>query len=122
MDDPYQAPQSEIVPPGDRRGAGALKAAVRQWEKLRIAYNVCLIIVALLASFPVISSIGVVPYGIFFVLYLIAANVCYCLGPLGEVYISVFTPVPMRRLRLPIFIAGTVGSLLLTLVIGLQSW
>ena len=85
-EDPYQPPNSD----GDTRllSKHSLVEVVRAWEKLRIAYNLILLlpglgIAALWMSRQQLPMVFVI---VQVVLVAIAANLAFLLGPAAEVY------------------------------------
>lgn len=120
MENPYTSPQADprrdptpLPPDADRLvNLGQIALA---WEKLRLWYNAVLAIVALLAVVSVDASLLVEPRAMeSMILAALAANACFCVGPLLEGYITWFVrPVPW--LRRWIFGIGTLGAVGLTL-------
>ncbi len=95
-----------------------LKSTIREWEKLRIAYNVIIGTFGLWLSWGLQDSMGGLPEYVFLVLlYGVSANVFFSLGPLTELYVKVMTPLKPDRLRLPVFAVGTLFSAVVTAIV-----
>ena len=101
--------------------------SVHKWEKLRIIYNIVMLIVGIpiavviyrtLQGLPptfhdslkiVFDVVGIIMASIVFGLF---ANLFYCLGPLVDIYYYVFIKKRMSKLfRYGLFIAGLLLSL-----------
>ncbi len=123
MDNPYSAPQSAAAP-DDGHGGHLHREQLAQigevfvaWEWLRIWYNVvlaCVALVAILLIEPsllldvmILEQLAVAAIG---------ANACFLAGPLLEGYVTWWWR-PARWLRMPVFILGTLGACLLTLIV-----
>jgi len=109
------------------------KAIAWRWEKLRLFFNLAvgvsgipaLILAGLGGLHPVVIAFDTVAYGI-------AANVCYLFGPITEMYLNWLADVGQDRflprlivqlirsrlLTTLIWLAGTLGSMLLSLLIA----
>jgi len=130
-DNPFAAPQVSDVVASEVPAAESWKAIARRWELLRIAYNVLLAIMGLIAILPhaeVLLSVEGVG-GI--VVYAIGANVFYSLGPLAEMYLNwlldgighrlpagIVAPLRSPLVTYLLFAGGLLFSLILTLVGG----
>lgn len=123
MENPYTSPQSGPGPtqlevgstdPTVVRLARIGEVAVA-WEKLRLWYNIVLAAVALIAILNINASLLVDPRAMeAMLLAALAANACYCAGPLGEGYVTwFFGPVPW--LRGVVFVMGSMGAIGLTM-------
>lgn len=84
-----------------------LRYISKQWEGLRIVYNVILLIEGLLLPSPCIGFLGIFIFGLF-------ANICYCLGPFTEFYLLAFG-FQFGNLRYALFTVGLLFSMLVTL-------
>ena len=118
-EDPYRSPSSspEIDSPAER-DPSAPRRIVRNWEKLRIYYNIIVLFTglsgaALLGSLRELVTLApaVVGYGIM-------ANLCFFAGPLAELYLTAihFTD-DFRTGRLILFSAGVFISVVFTLIL-----
>ncbi len=99
------------------------------WEKLRIPYNIALVLPVLAGVFvaygpgmeifrPVTVDKGLV-FSV--VLYAIAANVFYFAGPVVETYVArLARKTYMLELRLCLFVAGTIASMSLEMLCALR--
>ena len=95
-----------------------LKIPIREWERLRIAYNVIIGVFGLWLSWDIRDEMGGIPpylFGAF--LYGLVANTFFSLGPLAELYVKILTPASPDKLRLPLFAAGTLFSALITALV-----
>ena len=116
--DVYKAPASnETV--GD---VSTCRDITLGWEKRRIRYNLILlplgIFVLILWSYQDTSQLlFLIPGSI---LFGIGANLCYLLGPLGELYLKAFFPKLNPRPFL--YWAGVILSALVILGCGLLGW
>src|ERR1700749_2035428 len=87
-ENPFQSPIAAPVDAG--LSVDELRSVMRRWERLRIVYNllVGLVGIAVLLMMPTqilaANLIKILP-GV--VMYGLAANVCYFLGPAGEWYL-----------------------------------
>jgi hypothetical protein len=107
-----------------------LKKAWLTWERLRIAYNLVLLVEGLTCLF-FLWQLGkcadhacpallggwtvVIPFGV-------AANVFYCLGPLAETYVCVLLGHRLGRARYSLFAAGLLFSMCVTLAPAMRLW
>jgi hypothetical protein len=101
--------------------------SVYKWEKLRILYNIVMLIVGIPIAVLIYRTLqglpptfhdslkivfdvgGIIKASIIFSLF---ANLFYCLGPLVDIYYYVFIKKQMSRLfRYGLFIAGLLLSL-----------
>ncbi len=110
---PYAPPLAEISHSGD--DSGALRELVLAWEKLRLRYNVILILPGLGVLWLWSAKMGV-PIAVLLVLAVmvgIGANVCFFLAPLAELYLRALFRNGRaigKRGRLLIFAAGLLVS------------
>jgi hypothetical protein len=113
-DNPYTAPSAALVASTTDHEASEFRLFLR-WEKLRLLYNGILLTVTLLAlvaspipriwtAYPLISL----------VVLCLAANVCYCLGPVINGYAYWFG-LRNRLVTIFLFSAGTLFSVVLAL-------
>jgi hypothetical protein len=107
---PYAPPASATPPPDN----AAPRRIVGGWERRRLLYNVILL-------FPGIWILALLLWqGLHFFLLVFmalsvaaAANACFCLGPLAELYAAAIThSSELPRLRRLLFWAGTALSLI----------
>lgn len=97
-----------------------LKVTILEWEKLRIAFNVTIGVFGLWLSLSIRDQMGGIPtYAVGALLYGTAANIAFSLGPLTELYFQILTARSLEKLRLPLYIAGTLFSALVTAVVYL---
>lgn len=73
------------------------KVILLRWEKLRIAYNLILLIEALLLLWEYFA-VAIANWR-FIVLFAFAANVCYCAGPLIEICLWTLLGSPIDQTR-----------------------
>jgi len=111
-----------------------VRAVFLRWEKLRILYNlivgavgVAALVFCVLASTDLlarpidIDTSVVVRLIVGALFYGVAANVCYCLGPMLESYVR-WLGLRVTYVTQALFITGTVLSVLLTALIGFMMW
>lgn len=87
-DDPY-APPAESGGAGEAvTGKAALREIVLSWEKLRLAYNLALLVPGIVILVILIRRQGMpVGFGVAGALAIaVAANLAFMLGPLAELY------------------------------------
>jgi hypothetical protein len=129
---PYQSPQTVNAEPPSPGTASEVnwKSVLKRWEILRIPYNLVVGLAGLLALALMGSSPGAIGGAI---IYGLGANVMYLLGPITELYMNWFVDVwegrfvprwlarfvRSRYVTALLFIAGTLFSVAVTLVIGL---
>lgn len=133
QENPYQSPQA-VAAEFERQSPAVVdwKSILKHWEILRIPYNLLVGLAGLFVLTTVPSSL--LPEAVLeAVVYGLAANVLYLLGPAVELYLNWLVDAWEHRLvprwianfvRSPyllalLFIAGSLFSLALTLVIGL---
>jgi hypothetical protein len=122
MENPYTSPQSDPRPtpvddgladPAVLRLARIGEVAVA-WEKLRLWYNLVLSVVALISISLWDARLLTEPRALeMMILAALAANACFCAGPLLEGYTTWFFR-PVAWLRMSIFGIGTMGAVVLT--------
>ena len=94
---------------------GQFKQVVIAWEKLRLLYNVIMLLVGVIALFVFVnyyreSSTKVLLQVITFAIF---TNLCFFAGPLCELYLRAFRDITnAQSLRWILFILGTVISLI----------
>jgi hypothetical protein len=102
------------------------KQAWLAWEKLRIVYNLVLLIVGLPCLWLLMLLANFVGQGDYYafgffsngtVLFGVAANAFYCLGPLADVCVYSFVDIRMGRARYFLFAAGLLLSMGLELAL-----
>jgi hypothetical protein len=134
---PYAVSASVSDVAAERVRAEPWKAIALRWEKLRLIYNLAvgsagvlaMLMMAPLTGFDVLGMIGgAICYGL-------GANVCYLFGPITEMYLNWLTDlgeekfIPRflarwirgRYLTLVMWLIGTIGSVMMTLLIGLMA-
>ena len=128
---PYSSPASDVAPEPIR--PESWKAIAWRWEKLRVFYNLAVGV----SGIPALVVGVMTNHSIFFMAggtlcYAVGANVCYLLGPIGEMYLNWLVDIGERRfvpefaVRLirgryvtaAIWLGGTLGSMALTLLIA----
>ena len=105
-----------------------LRAALLSWEKLRIAYNVILLVEGLigLAFLRLLEKysghVCAALFGVWgmIIVFGIVANMLYCLGPAAEVCAAVIFGRRIRRARYLLFAAGLVFSMGLILALAMR--
>jgi len=122
-----------LFPEGDlegERGCGpAMRELVRWWELRRLAYDVVLLLVGLPLTWALVRFAGekAAPGEILLAgaTFFAAANACYFLGPLAELYAGALRQAKLgREVRLLLFVTGTAFSVLViggTFLLGLLS-
>ncbi|MCO6044229.1 hypothetical protein NG895_09955 [Aeoliella sp. ICT_H6.2] len=129
MENPFSSPQTAAAADlGDfaplspeRERLAKLGEVFVAWERLRIWYNVVLAVVAVLVLVGIVLSSGLqLSKNDFDILIeaAIGANVCFLAGPLLEGYVTWWIK-PASWLRKPVFVLGTVASVLLTIIVVL---
>jgi hypothetical protein len=111
---PYTSPESDRDPTKKPLNI-ELREIVIGWERMRILYNIILLLIGIIAIFFLLRTpyfkleetiLSAIAFGIF-------ANVCFCAGPVAETYIrAIFNNQDIRSLRLALFILGTLLSLI----------
>lgn len=114
---PYAAPVSELKVDDS---PSAVKTAVIQWEKFRLIFNAVLLFEGLffvgqLMLLEPALVIAAAAFGI-------AANVCFCLGPLIEMYTIAFRGEAFSKAaRGALFAVGFGFSMLVVGALGIQA-
>lgn len=120
--DPYAPPSSPALPADDQRPA--LREIVLAWEKLRLLYNGILAIPGLLVVNSMIGQFGItlVEAILSAAFVAVAANLCFLLGPVAELYLrGLFRQgQPLGRGRWLIFGSGTLLSFFLFILTYIQ--
>lgn len=97
MDNPYETPQKSSSAAKER---SQLKESILAWEKLRILYNILLIppgILICVQAFKLPQQpLLVIMFEALFVGF--AANICFCAGPMFEIYRLALTQRPSSKL------------------------
>lgn len=111
--DPYLSPVAQPVTTS--RQQQQFKQIVIAWEKLRLLYNVVMLLTGVVALFVMVNyfreSTGTLITQVLF--YGIAANLFFFAGPVCELYLRAFRNVTnAQTLRWILFITGTVFSLI----------
>ena len=83
-----------------------VKGIILAWEKLRVVYNVVLLVDYLVCSLPLWGAFWFQSFAFFAVV----ANAFYCFGPLLETYACVVLGRRIGRARYLLFGAGLVLS------------
>lgn len=130
QDNPFASPAPLASPHGSHAASEPAdwKKIARRWELLRIPYN---ILVFLAGMFWIALDPHLLVYWPEIVIFGIAANLAYCIGPLGEMYVNWFCDTFNRRLpawltislRSPsltflLFALGAAFSVVVTLAAG----
>lgn len=119
----------------ENSGAAFRRADARgvflRWEKLRLAYNVIVGLVGLVAIAPFFIDrfdpgflYGAAPMRALLagaLMYAIAANVCYFVGPALECYVR-WLGLRSPWLTRAVFAAGTLCSVLITVLLAFAIW
>ena len=119
-DNPYASPaEAEIAyspfPPGE-----SAKEVFVAWEKLRIIYNSVLAVISLTAAHAWLAFLSIEDLlGLLFQ-GAIGANVCFCLGPVIEGYLSLIG-INRGKARIGLFVLGTMIASLLAISV-LARW
>ncbi len=87
-------------------------AAFRQWEWLRVAYNVVLFLVLLPWFGPLIDD---PKFTIFVIKSAIGANIAFCIGPVVEGY-AVLLGIPRKVARYALFTGGMLLAMMIEVV------
>lgn len=124
MENPYTSPQADprstpmdhsSAEPAVLRLARIGEVAVA-WENLRLRYNLMLAVVALVAVLSINAELLRDPRAMAaMLLAALAANACFCVGPLVEGYVTWFFG-PVSWLRGVVFVVGSMGAVGLTMV------
>lgn len=96
-------PVHSEIPRPELSAVESAHAVFVAWEKLRIPYNAILILITLGIGF---SHVGDVQFWLISGTGAVIANICYCLGPCLEGYLSLLG-WPRSDARLFVFLAGT---------------
>ena len=81
------------------------KEILLHWEKRRIAYNLILLIEGLILLWGHYET-AFSNYWRLIVIFVIAANVCYCLGPLLEIVVRALMGSRVSQTKYQSFLAG----------------
>lgn len=112
-ENPYATPTAELN--GGESRQGVFREIVIGWEKLRLWYNALLLVpgLAVVAMWASRQEIPLAALVVMAVPVALAANVCFFLGPLAEVYLRAMLPTgaSLGRGRRLLFGAGLVVSL-----------
>ncbi|MBX7072879.1 MAG: hypothetical protein K1X71_06990 [Pirellulales bacterium] len=97
QENPFASPAPLASPRGQHAASEPAdwKKIARRWELLRIPYNV---LVFLAGMFWIALNPDQLRYWPEIVIFGIAANLAYCIGPLGEMYVHWFCDTFDRRL------------------------
>jgi len=116
--DPYEPPSSSQKTAGQVLDS-KVRSTLQEWNKLRIIYNVILLVVGILAGGPILlAGSGVLIMVLF---YAVMANICFCAGPFIDIYYLVFSETQTSLLRNTLFTLGLLLSILITLGFGILS-
>ena len=96
---------------------GDLKHIIKQWESLRLAYNIVLLIEGVLVYFWLVKHSGPLPNIFNVVVFGISANAFFSFGPLLELYLSAYG-YKMGKTRYVVFAIGLVFSIAIILGIA----
>ena len=115
---PYRSPDvgqgdSEVTESSRRSKLEELGSVIVTWEKLRLLYNAIGFIPTLLIALVVRAH----PFEL--VVCVFVANLCFCLGPLVDGYLTWFG-FRQRAVTVILFVLGTLLMLLLAIVYGLS--
>ena len=116
-ENPYQAPESRINGPEKSKSAYDL-SLFKQWEKLRLFYNLILIgetVLILLIHRSSLMQPKPIQLADSLLAGAIGANVCFCLGPVLNGYLEWFG-LRGRFVQAGIFGLGTLVAMALTLL------
>ena len=112
---PYSSPDSDQNISSNTSVNSELSEIVKGWERMRIHYNIILLVTGIIAILLLMrtayfnleeSLLPAIAFGI-------SANICFCAGPVVEIYVRViFNMQHIRPLRIKLFILGTIISLL----------
>lgn len=97
-----------------------LRKTIIHWEVGRIIFNLILLAIGLTLSYPLISEWGIKMYLIEVVLYALAANLCFCIGPLVEIYLFAFA-FKLGKWRYLLLVLGLLFSMFVTLICAFLS-
>jgi hypothetical protein len=131
MENPYTSPQADTrVTPLDDSSADPVVLRLARigevavaWENLRLRYNIVLAVVALVAVLNINAELLADSRAMAaMLLAALAANACFCVGPLFEGYVTWFFG-PVSWLRMVVFVVGMMGAVALTMgVVVMVSW
>jgi hypothetical protein len=106
--------------PENIQPSSELREIVIGWERLRILYNVILLLIGLVTILPIISRSPIILDGLLtsIIKYGIGANIFFCAGPTAEVYVRfIFKTQNNKMVRIVLFTLGTLLSLFPNLAI-----
>jgi hypothetical protein len=86
------------------------RAVFLAWERLRLVYNATLVLIVLYIAG---HNLGNFEFRVFVLEAAVAANLCFCAGPVAEGYLSLLG-ANRRVVRWLLFIPGTLLGCLLT--------
>lgn len=95
-----------------------LREALVYWEKRRLVYNAVMLIWGGLCSVSFINHFGPLMYMANVTAFGIGANICYSLGPLFDVYVSLLLGRSLARFRPALFALGMAFSIFVVLVVA----
>jgi hypothetical protein len=109
--EPMSLAWEEMVPKGGSTGESATGVFLA-WEKYRLLYNAILAAeTCLLAS----GEFGNIWFWVALIEGVVVANVCYCVGPVAEGYLSLLG-ANRKATRIVLFVSGTLLATLLTVL------
>ncbi len=120
---PYSSPinQPSSLAPQQQE----FKQVVIAWEKLRLLYNVVMLLVGIIALFILINYYRESTNMVLFqaLCFAFVANLCFFAGPVCELYLRAFRNISnAQSLRWILFIVGTVISLVPAAVMITMPW
>jgi hypothetical protein len=119
-DNPYASPPEADAALPTYPPADSAKEVFLAWEKLRLIYNCLLAVVSLSAGYAWLGVRDIIDFLTFLFEGAIGANLCFCLGPVIEGYLSLMG-VNRRKVRLLLFVLGTLIACMFAAA-ALASW
>lgn len=117
---PYQSPAAASHAArslASRERSDSARTVFLAWEWLRLGYNAVLALVVVVFAG---SSLAEFDFWEFLALGAFVANICFCLGPVMEGYLSL-VGIPRRAVRWLIFVPGVLFACVLA-VGALYNW
>ena len=93
---------------------GDLRGVIKQWEGLRLIYNIVLLVEGALVYFWLVKHSGPLPNIFSVIVFGIAANAFYSFGPLLELYLSAYGH-RIGKVRYVVFAIGLLFSMAIIL-------
>lgn len=103
-------------------GEASIRSTILSWERLRIAFNIVLLIEGLLLSVDLIGYFGgVAPWAFWIVVFGLTANAWFSFGVLAEIYWITFRNTGFGAGRYWLFGLFLIGGVLVVLYLALMT-